>query len=192
MLYLRMKSANAPGVTCLSGAFADTAMLLNPEEQVPDLVDYLGVSTRLTTWEALIGGEYKVGCIFEVESGLHAIKVVGWNTCELTVFDCSAPLTTPFAIDDDAEYSIYPLGRFLVYRVLHDDKHVRHKDTCSALIELSSFISKAPLHVPGVNTIIDDLERGIEAGWYRTHVGMGDGGADPLFRRQGIEDSERL
>jgi hypothetical protein len=33
---------------------------LYPEEQVPDLVDYLGVSTRLTTWKALIGSEDKV------------------------------------------------------------------------------------------------------------------------------------
>ena len=42
---------------------ADTLALskfLYPEEQVPDLVDYLGISTRLTTWKALIGGEDKV------------------------------------------------------------------------------------------------------------------------------------
>ena len=30
------------------------------EEQVADLVDYFGVSTRLTTWKALIGGENKI------------------------------------------------------------------------------------------------------------------------------------
>src|SRR6266700_1156929 len=165
---------------------------LKLEEQMADLVDYFGVSTRLTTREALIGSEDKICSIFKVECSLHAIKTLGWNTCELTVFNCSAPLTTPFAIDDDAEYSIYAFGRFLLYRVLHDDKHVRHKDTGSALIELSSFISKAPLHVPGVNTIVDDLEGGIEAGWYRAHVGMRDGGAHPLFRGEGIENSECL
>lgn len=33
---------------------------LYPEEQVPNLVDYFGVSTRLTTWEALIRGENKI------------------------------------------------------------------------------------------------------------------------------------
>jgi hypothetical protein len=33
---------------------------LYSEEQVPDLVDYLGVSTRLAAWKALIGGEDKV------------------------------------------------------------------------------------------------------------------------------------
>ena len=33
---------------------------LYPEEQVADLVDYFGVSTCLSTWKALIGGEYKV------------------------------------------------------------------------------------------------------------------------------------
>ena len=33
---------------------------LYPEEQVADLVDYFGVSTRLTTWKALIGGENKI------------------------------------------------------------------------------------------------------------------------------------
>jgi hypothetical protein len=33
---------------------------LYPEEQVPDLVDYLGVSTCLTTRKALIGGENKI------------------------------------------------------------------------------------------------------------------------------------
>ncbi len=33
---------------------------LYPEEQVADLVDYFGVSTRLTTRKALIGGENKI------------------------------------------------------------------------------------------------------------------------------------
>ena len=33
---------------------------LYPEEQVADLVDYFGVSTRLTTWKALIRGENKI------------------------------------------------------------------------------------------------------------------------------------
>lgn len=33
---------------------------LYPEEQVADLVDYSGISTRLTTWEALIGSENKI------------------------------------------------------------------------------------------------------------------------------------
>ena len=127
-----------------------------------------------------------------MENGLHVIKAVGWNTCELTVFDCSAPLTTPLAIDDDAEYSIYVFGRFLLYRVLHDDKHERHKDTGSAFIKLSSFIAQAPLHIPCVNTIVNDLEGGIESGWYRAHVGMSDGGAHPLFRGEGIENSECL
>src|ERR1700694_1785311 len=127
-----------------------------------------------------------------MESGLHIIKAVGWNTCELAVFDCSAPLTTPFAIDDDADYSIYAFGRFLFYRILHDDKHERHKDTGSALIQLSSFISQAPLHIPRVNTIVDDLEGGIEAGRYRSHIGVKDGGAHPLFRGKCIENSECL
>ena len=30
------------------------------EEQVPDLIDYFGVSTRLSTRKALIGGENKI------------------------------------------------------------------------------------------------------------------------------------
>lgn len=33
---------------------------LYPEEQVADLVDYFGISTRLTTRKALIGGENKI------------------------------------------------------------------------------------------------------------------------------------
>jgi hypothetical protein len=33
---------------------------LYPEEQVADLVDDFGISTRLTTWKALIGGENKI------------------------------------------------------------------------------------------------------------------------------------
>ena len=33
---------------------------LYPEEQVADLVDYFGVSTRLTTRKTLIGGENKI------------------------------------------------------------------------------------------------------------------------------------
>ena len=33
---------------------------LYPEKQVADLVDYFRVSTRLTTWKALIGGENKI------------------------------------------------------------------------------------------------------------------------------------
>ncbi len=33
---------------------------LYPEEQVADLVDYFGVSTRLTTWKALIRSENKI------------------------------------------------------------------------------------------------------------------------------------
>jgi hypothetical protein len=33
---------------------------LYPEEQMADLVDYFGVSTRLTTRKALIGGENKI------------------------------------------------------------------------------------------------------------------------------------
>jgi len=33
---------------------------LNLEEQVADLVDYFGISTRLATREALIGGEDKI------------------------------------------------------------------------------------------------------------------------------------
>ena len=34
--------------------------MLNLEEQVTDLVDNFRISTRLTTWEALVGGEDKV------------------------------------------------------------------------------------------------------------------------------------
>ena len=86
------------------------ARFLYPEEQVADLVDYFGVSARLATRKALIGGEHEIRCIFEVENGLHVIKAVGWNTCELTVFDGSAPLPAPFAIDFDAEYSVYTFG----------------------------------------------------------------------------------
>src|SRR5436305_3310866 len=113
---------------------------LNLEEQVTILVDYFRISARLTSWEALIGGENKIRSIFKVEYSLHPLKTFSWNTCELTVFHCSFPLTTPFAIDDDAKYSIYAFSRFLVYCVLHDDKHEWHKDTGSALIELSGFI----------------------------------------------------
>ncbi len=65
----------SPRVPTRYGYIYHLPNFLYPEEQVPDLLDYLGVSTRLTAWEALIGGEDKVRCTLEVENGLHAIKV---------------------------------------------------------------------------------------------------------------------
>jgi hypothetical protein len=56
------------------GKTTDTPTLssLYTEEQVADLVDYFGVSARLSTRKALIGGEHKIRGIFEVERGVMA------------------------------------------------------------------------------------------------------------------------
>src|SRR6266852_1318647 len=165
---------------------------LYPEEQVPDLVDYLGVSTRLTAWEALIGGEDKVRCSFEVENGLHAIKGVGRFVAVGAVFDGDTPLAAPFAIDLDAKLSIYAFGRFLVHGILHEDEHVRHKYASGALVEFASFLAQTPLHIPGVNAIVHDVEGRVEERWQRTHIGMGDVEVPPFFECQGIENSKHL
>src|SRR5580700_6167690 len=133
-------------------------IVLYPEEQVPNLVDDFGVAARLTTWETLICGKHKVRGTLEVEKRFHAIEVIGWFSGVDAVFDGDTPLAAPFAVDLDTELSIYPRGRFLVHSVLHQDEHVRHKYARRALVELTIFVTQTPLHVPGVNAIVHDLE----------------------------------
>src|SRR6266571_6591120 len=80
---------------------------LYPEEQVPDLIDYLRVSACLSAWEALEGGEHEVRGILEVEDSLHTVKVICWLVGECAVFHCDTPLSTPFAINLDTELRIH-------------------------------------------------------------------------------------
>jgi len=159
---------------------------------VPYLVDDLGVSTGLTTWKALIGSEDKVRWTFEVENGLHAIKVVGRCVGKGVVFDRDSPLAAPFAIDLDAKLNIYTFGRFLIHSRLHDDEHVRHKHAGSALVEFAIFLSRTPLHIPGMNAIVHDMEGRIAKRWHRTRIGMNDHEVCPLIGCKGIENSKHL
>ena len=57
---IRQQPKKSRRLVMLSAAKHLCAGFLYPEEQVADLVDYFGVSTRLTTWEALVGSEYKI------------------------------------------------------------------------------------------------------------------------------------
>src|SRR3989442_295111 len=127
-----------------------------------------------------------------MEDGLHAIKIVGWCIGVLTIFHPYTPLTTPFAINDDAELNIYAFDRFLVHGDLHENEHVGHEYASCTLVEPGIFLAQAPFHIPGVYAIVHDMEGGIEEGWQRTHVGMGDVEASPLFGCEGVENSEHF
>src|SRR6266487_91046 len=107
---------------------------LNPEEQVPDLINHLWIATCLSTGEALESSEHKVRRIFEVKQGLYILKIVGRLIGERTIFDRHAPFPAPLTIYLDAEHCVYTFGRFLVHSHLHEDKHVWHEHSCCTLI----------------------------------------------------------
>src|SRR5438552_16189565 len=85
---------------------ARDASLLYPEKHMTNLVNHLWISTRLTAWEALKGGQHKVRGVFEVEEGLYAIQVIGWLGGVLTILYMHAPLTSPFAIHFNTKLDI--------------------------------------------------------------------------------------
>src|SRR5205085_10724317 len=106
-----------------------------------DLVNRLRISARLTTREALEGGQHKIGGVFEVEERGHAIKIIGWRIGKLAILYMYAPLATPFTIYFNAKLDIQPFDRFLVNRGLHEDEHERNQYTRCTLIQFRVFLA---------------------------------------------------
>src|SRR5258708_6641485 len=129
-----------------------------------NLVDYLRIAACLAAWEALERGEYKIGCILEVEHRWHAIKVVGGGIGIGAVLHLYPPFAAPFSIVLDAEFHVQYFYRFLILCKLHDDENIWYKDTRRAFVQLCVLLAQAPLHVPGMDAIVHDMEGRIEEG----------------------------
>src|SRR5258708_9047430 len=142
-----------PGSEELIMSTAISAIFLDSEEHMPDLVDHLGVTTCLSAWKALERGEYKVRCIFEVEKSLHAVKVVGWRVAVCAILHSYTPLTAPLTIDLDTELDIQTFDRFLVHCNLHEDEHIGDEYASCPPVHPATLLPQPPLHFPALSTL---------------------------------------
>src|SRR5258708_22941988 len=67
-----------PGSEAPIMSTAISAIFLYSAEHMPDLVDHLGIPTCLSSWKTLDRDEYKVRCLFQAETSMQAVKVLGW------------------------------------------------------------------------------------------------------------------
>src|SRR5260221_14380168 len=112
-----------------------------------NLVDYLRIAACLAAWEALERGEYKIGCILEVEHRWHAIKVVGGGIGIGAVLHLYPPLAAPFSIDFDAEFDVQSFDRFLIHCNLNEVEHKWYHETRRVLVLLCVLIAHTPLPI---------------------------------------------
>ena len=153
------------------------------EEQISELFNHLRIAAGLAAGETLEGGEYEVRWMCEVEGGLHAVEVIGSLGGKLAILHLHPPLAAPLAVHNYADGDVHTFGCFLIHGAgQQGQQHVRYQHTGSARVQLGILLAQPPSHVPRVNSVVHDVESGIEESGQRAHVWMHDEEVAPLIR----------